>query len=384
MSQESVFASCRLGDIFSFVATTAAPVGPRVDRYQTDASDPDRATALTVELMCQQISRSALDDRLRAAALDAVRRFRGGPEFAATGQDPFQSPAAICESVWWWAKHILRFQHHEGLIRVWFSETDQLQLLISPALLLRMEKPRGDCAIYTTLICAMLRASGIEYEIVTLAVDPNQPEVFGHVYPRAVLPDGRRLVLDASHGKYVGWEVPKEHQLRRQVWDSAGNPIPDADRGRFRGLRGYQPRPRRPMLPRRLTALPGGIAGYGRGGFGQYIDTGEYVPTTSSTTGYTPPDITAVAVPVSPTPGFNLGSTIGNLLNQWTQIGSRVIAPTTTVSTGPGGTQIVTPAGSNLPASALLAPGIAGASGGGLLLLIGGAIVVVALIAGRK
>lgn len=390
------------------VASVAAAPGLRVDRYQTDLNDPDAGTALTVELMCRQIKRSALDDKLRLAVLDAVRRFRGGPRFAATGRDPFSNPRAICESVWWWAKHILKFVHHTGLIAVWFSETDQLQLLISPDALLEMTKPRGDCAIYTTLICSMLRACGIEYEIVTLAADPNQPDVFGHVFPRAVLPGGRRMSLDASHGSYPGWEVPKEHQIRRQVWSCDGSPIPDKDRGQFRGLHGYQPRPRRPMLPRRLTAFPGGFAGYGppftglgRGGggggpvfvgMGQFdsgvgsnIDLGEYVPSTTSTTGYTPPDITAIAVPTTPS-GFNVGQTVGNLLNQWTQIGGRVIAPTTTISSGPAGTQIVTPAGSTLPPSALLAPGIAGASGGGLLLLVLGGVAVVLVLAsaGRR
>ena len=346
--------------------------------------------------MCEQIERSTENRKLRAAGLDAVRRFRGGPLFAASGLNPFQSEPAIAESVMWWAKHVLRFQHHEGLIRVWFGEQDQLQLLISPDLLLTMDRPGGDCAIYTTLICAMLRVLGVKYEIVTLAVDPNQPHVFGHVYARAVFRDGRRMALDGSHGKYAGWEVPRAHQIRRQVWDCAGNPIQDFDRGRFRGLHGYSSRPDKPIMPQRLTLLPGGMAGFpprspglmfqtfrpglegirgGRRGMGQ-IDLGYTVPTTE---GYTPPDITAVAVPASAaSPWANL---FGNLAQQWTQIGSRVIAPTTTVTSGPGGTQIVTPAGSSLPAGAVLAPGIAGASGSGLLLLGLGGIVIFIILA---
>lgn len=404
-----------------------AAIGPRVDRYPTDAHDPDRGTALTLEVMCRQIKRSALNPALRSAGMDAVRRFRGGPLFASTGRNPFQSLPAIVESVYWWARHVLRFQHHEGLIRVWFQEQDQLQLLISPDLLLKMDRPRGDCAIYTALICAMLRTFGIEYEIVTLAVDPSQPDVFSHVYPRAVV-NGARLVLDASHGKYVGWEVPREHQIRRQVWDSDGNPIRDLDRGRFRGLHGYSARPRGPILPQRLTLLPGGMAGYptvdwrglgwerkvlpgspyswawrkndwfasgmtglglGRGqslsdayvgGMGQ-IDLGYTVPNPAYTGPvYTPPDTTAVAVP-APSAVSPLANLFGNLAQQWTQIGSRVIAPTTTISSGPAGTQIVTPAGSALPGSALLTPTLAGASGiGGWLVLVFGGIVVIIFV----
>ena len=216
------------------VASSAYP-GFRVDRYQSHIdTDPDRATAQTVELMCRIIDRAAGDPVLKAAARDAVRRFKGGLLYWLSRRDPFLHPGAIAESVWWWAKHVLKFVHHDGLIQVWFNERDQLQLLIGPDLLLRMEKPRGDCAIYTMLECAMLRALGVGFEIVTLAVNPNEPEIFSHVYPRAILPDGGRLALDASHGSYPGWHVPAEHTLRLQVFDERGNPVMDAA-PRFRG-----------------------------------------------------------------------------------------------------------------------------------------------------
>lgn len=204
-----------------------------VTRYQGD-QNPDTATAQTIALMCQQIEKAARDPLLQRAARDAVQRFRGGPLYAAASVDPASNPCAIAESAYWWVKHALKFQLHNSLIQVWFNERDQLQLLISPDLLLRMSKPRGDCAIYSMLVCAMLRAWGIPYELVTAAVTPNDPE-FDHVWARAVLPDGRRLNLDASHGKYPGWQVPFEHRNRTQVWDSRGNPIPDAA-PRFRGL----------------------------------------------------------------------------------------------------------------------------------------------------
>ena len=166
------------------------------------------------------------------------------------------------------------------------------------------------------------------------------------------------------------------------MWDESGVPIPDAA-GRFRGLHGYVAHPRRPALPRLFTSLPG-MAGYR--GFGQ-VDAAAapyyLAAPVSDATGYVPTDAIAYvpgSVP-APAPAFNLGQTIGNLLTQWTQIGSRVIAPTTTVSTGPGGTQITTPAGSPLPAGAAVA-GAAG--GGGLVLLLAAAVVIILAARGGK
>jgi len=222
----------------------------QVTRYQADLHDADIATQQTVDLMCQQIEKAAQDPLLRRAARDAVQRFRGGPLYAAAGIDPTKNPCAIAESIWWWVKHALKFQLHEAMIQVWFNERDQLQLLISPDLLLRMSKPRGDCAIFTMLECAMLRAWGIPFEILTAAVTPNSPD-YDHVWARAVFPDGRRLNLDASHGSYPGWQVPFEHRNRAQVWDPRGNPIEDAAPQR-RGLHGY----RRRGLGDAVSALP--------------------------------------------------------------------------------------------------------------------------------
>lgn len=362
---------------------SSALSGFRIDRYQSDLNNPDRATAQTIELMCRMIDQAAIDPVLVAAARDAVRRFRGGFLYAATGRNPFESDAAIAESIWWWAKQALRFQHHDATIRVWFNESDQLQLLIGPDLLLRMNSWRGDCAIYTMLICAMLRALGVRFEIVTVAANPHEPDIFGHVFPRAVLPDGRRLALDASHGNYPGWQVPPEHTLRLQVWDESGNPIPDAA-PRFKGLHGYQIYPEYPKMPARLTLLSGGRRRRGRG-LGQ-IDLGYTVP--GSTPGvfagpvYTPTDAIAYAPGSVPPSGFNLGSTIGNLLTAWTQIGSKVIAPTTSVTSGPGGTQIVTPAGTAVPSGALVTSGLA-ATSGWFVVALGGVVLLIIALARR-
>jgi len=149
----------------------------------------------------------------------------------------FRMWGGTCAGIWWWCKHAVKFVHHQKLLIEWLNAGDELQLLIRPDALLHMQEPKGDCAVFTTLVCAMLDCAGIQWEICTVAVDPRQPGVYSHVYPRAVLPNGTRLPLDASHGKYPGWEVPAERVSAKQVWDEDGKPIEDLDSG-YRGLHG--------------------------------------------------------------------------------------------------------------------------------------------------
>ena len=189
------------------------------------SEDPLEATQETVEYMCQLIKDSLADGIVQRACEGACRKAR--------------SDSAIACAVWVFAKHTIRFVHHSNLQAAWMPDPTALQLLIRPDALLKMARPKGDCAVFTTLICAMLDCAGVDWEIVTAAVNPRQPGIFSHVYPRAILSDGRRLVLDASHGKYPGWEVPAEHMSAKQVWNSAGQPIEDAEMGQFQGLHGY-------------------------------------------------------------------------------------------------------------------------------------------------
>src|SRR5271166_5916875 len=211
--------------------------------------DPDTATQQTVELMAALIQRSANDPVLKRCVATALKQYsRGGPVWALRGIDPFQAGAqlrrqAACEAIWWYCKHQVKFVHHSKQIDVWLGERDQLQLLIEPAVLVRFPfRMEGDCAIFTMLISAMLECLGIPYEIVTAAVNPQEPSIFSHVWPRSILPDGSRMPLDASHGKFPGWSVPLSHRFRVQVWDADGSPISDAGELRFSGLHGYRVR----------------------------------------------------------------------------------------------------------------------------------------------
>ena len=203
--------------------------------------DPDRATVQTIQEMVRLIDLAADDPLVYAFAAEGVDTWRGGLDFAASGRDPWTDAVAIAESCFWQAKHYMRFVHHSQQIFVLFHERDQMQLLIAPDVLLRMRDMEGDCAIYTMLVCAMLQALGVRYEIQTLAVNPYQPDVFTHVFLRVVTPKGRRVPLDASHGKFMGWMVPQQDILRSQVWNEDGQPVEDAQQ--FDGLHGYHAKP---------------------------------------------------------------------------------------------------------------------------------------------
>lgn len=379
-----------------------------VSRYQGDLQNPDVATAQTIEVMCSLIDRAANDPVVKLAARDAVRRFRGGPLYAAAGVNPWQNPGALASSIWWWAKHALTFVHHEGMIQVWFNERDQLQLLISPDLLMRMKNPRGDCAIYTMLVCAMLKALGLHYEIITAAVTPNSP-IYDHVWARC--PDANYLNLDASHGSYPGWQVPLEHRNRTQVWDESGTPVED-NAPQFRGLHAYNPRPSGPILPSRLALVPGvrfagpfKSGGFERGGLGRYrglgfvrrglgddgsdtvttlspgIDTSN-VPITNPATGY--PTVVPPASGTSDPFTNALAQSLPGLLSAWTQIGGKVLAPSVTY-TGPGGVSYSAPAGSTAASTLPLSIGTLSSTSFLPIILLGGlGLVLVLAFAGKR
>lgn len=227
------------------------------------SDDPDTATAQTVAEMCRQIRTAASDPLVQACAVRAVQTFKGGPGWAFSGVDPLTDPACMAESCWFWCKWNLKFRHHGSMFEMWSRDLGdprtKLQLLISPDVLVRMKRMEGDCAIYTMMLAAMLRALGIHFEICTAAVDARQPDIFSHVWPRVVLPGGREA-LDASHGAYPGWQVPDRDIYRLKIWDEGGREVGQQAQ-RFNGLHAYRAR---------------GLRGYRRGmGDGVDPETGE-------------------------------------------------------------------------------------------------------------
>jgi hypothetical protein len=203
--------------------------------------DPDTATAQTIRIMCGHAKRAAKDPLLQQTAAQAVSQFGG------LAGDTDDAAAQVACAAWWWHKLYVKFLLHDFLIWKHLGEQGHLQGLISPEILIRMQKPEGDCAIFSMSIAAMLTCYGIPYEFVTVKVNRREPHEYGHVYLYAVVAGGRRIPLDASHGNYPGWQVPTEDILYAenqqgtpalQAWDMDGNAV--ADRGsRFEGLHMY-------------------------------------------------------------------------------------------------------------------------------------------------
>lgn len=209
--------------------------------YAVPASnDPDALTEQTIGIMAQHVKDAANDQGVIDSAYAALQKF------GAVSGDTGDAERAAC-AAWWYPKLFVKFKHHDFIIQQRLGVYGHPQALITPEVLVRMERPEGDCAIFTECICAFLRVLGVPYEFVTVKVSPKVPRQYGHVYPYAIMPDGRRIPLDASHGDYPGWQVPERDIKYRenetgspavQVWDANGNRV--ADRGsRFDGLHNY-------------------------------------------------------------------------------------------------------------------------------------------------
>src|SRR5579864_5415861 len=195
-------------------------------REQASLSDTEASTAQTVQRMAHHISNSAGDAAVQSAARQALNS-AGGPGAPAS---------ARCKGVFYLLKARVRFQTDDQLISLMQLGQDELELLISPPVLLRSKRPVGDCDDFTMLCCALLHELGVSTEIVTVKADQPDPDRWSHVYCSAQTEQGP-MILDTSHGDYPGWEVP--HYYAKRYWDSrSGAP------GRSEGGRVPQPRRR--------------------------------------------------------------------------------------------------------------------------------------------
>ena len=186
------------------------------------ATGNDEVTAQTIQEMCRYI-RQSLDDPLVArAAAEAQQRFGSGNT---AGNDGGRSQKAALDAwgVFWYIKHLVKFRLDEGALMEWQGEQDQQDFLIAPHVLLRMREPKEDCDGFSMLTCALLTKLGIPAYLITVAVDPQDPERWSHVFVAAMV-DGSPLALDTSHGRAPG-EMPRVPIYRLQAWDLNGKKL---------------------------------------------------------------------------------------------------------------------------------------------------------------
>jgi hypothetical protein len=179
-------------------------------------------------VMCRYVAAGIADPVVREWAEHARAQYGRGS----------QDPLACCWAAYWLAKHSVEFSRDEPRLYM-MGETDKLDMLISPAVLVRSPRPKEDCDGFTMLLCSMLKILGVDCCIVTVAVDPTDRARWSHVFPMALFPDGSRLPLDASHGTFPGWMVPRSHIFRWQAWGLDGQPIDVPMPATGSGLHGY-------------------------------------------------------------------------------------------------------------------------------------------------
>jgi hypothetical protein len=206
-------------------AAAIAPGSNVVAERTTVPDDSDGLTKATVQKMCEYIAQGAADPQVQGCA-----SYAAGPMSRI-----FPHPAF---GVFFFLKHRVRRVLDEGnMFRV--GEPGASDMLIAPAVLLRMQSPAEDCDGFTMAAAAMLTALGITNCIVTVACDPREPERWSHVFGMVQLPNGAWMPLDCSHGDKPGWMVPPQRISRWQAWDLSGNPI-DVPMPAVRShLRGY-------------------------------------------------------------------------------------------------------------------------------------------------
>jgi hypothetical protein len=329
-----------------------SPLQP--ERIQSSFADSDLSTTQTVKRMA---------DHIRAAVKDPV--FLGVARAIAA-----PSIHQLVWNVFMFCKAHIEFRRDERSVFELLGESEQVDLLIEPRVMVRMAKMFGDCDEFTMFSLALLSACNVPCEIVTLACSPERPGQWSHVYGQVVLPDGKRLALDCSPaGLYPGWEVPEVDVQRKQVWNLQGNPVDAPAAVKDLRMNNYVPRGmgQSGEVPVEGSGLPGGpdfSSGETLGGpisFSDWLAGLQRTP--GSTTG-------------TSGSGFNWNSLISSLATVGNRLGTIALLPRGATVQEPG--LIVSNAGGALPNS------IGGMSMGSLLLI--GVVVIggMALLSSHK
>ncbi len=163
----------------------------------------DGQVAATIQKMGQYVMEDCNSPEVMEDAAEAVREGQGDPLLGA-----FRL-----------ANRRIRFQVDSATGR--WKGGDVVEVLVRPRDVIALSKQGmmvpGDCDDFSMYVAALLIANGIPCSFVTVAADERDPSAYSHVYV-AAYPDGKRKVVDASHGKFMGWEVANKFGKCRE-WD---------------------------------------------------------------------------------------------------------------------------------------------------------------------
>lgn len=172
----------------------------------TDPMDSDRSTVDTIHQMIAIAKVSARSPKVISIVDSLLRTLPSKP-----------SKKDLVRVIYWWVKNHVTYVEDERILaeQLGYQDVNQ-ELLIPPDTLLSMPQPMGDCDDFSMLIASLMVAAKIPVGYVTIAVDPETPNRFSHVYC-VVQVDGEEIYLDASHGSRVGWQTNREI-FRKVIW----------------------------------------------------------------------------------------------------------------------------------------------------------------------
>lgn len=181
------------------------------------SEDPDTQVGQVIDMMLDYSDTDSVSPEIRADALRGCA-LGNGDCLAGNFAD---------------VKNTIRFVQDEETgepFSSWLKQThdgDAIpEVLVRPVDMRRMAYPQGDCDCFATTLRARLKSLGIPSGFATVAVDPDDPTRYSHVYNVADCSQGNcgpmwsgRVALDSSHGDYPGWECPNPFGKRTE-WNS--------------------------------------------------------------------------------------------------------------------------------------------------------------------
>lgn len=186
--------------------------------------DPDAQVSATIDLMRQYAREDSQSPEILQEAQQIAVPCLG-------------DRAMAVRSIWWKVQQKIQFlrdestaQPLESSLNRAYGSTPIVEILIRPRDMADLKHRRvGDCDDYSMYCAALLMALGIDCSFVTIAGNAKDPDHFTHVYVAAYPHgfSGERIAVDASHGKYCGWEG-KRPGMRCAEWkvsDGIGEPV---------------------------------------------------------------------------------------------------------------------------------------------------------------
>jgi hypothetical protein len=187
----------------------------RILEYDRPRPGTDEAvTAQSVTLMQWLDDRDSGSPAVIRAAWECARGLPANPRVE-----------EIADAAYKWAHEHVRYVHEQDMAAP-FSHLDRFtydQTLIAPAALLAMPQPEGDCPDFSMLVASILDVFGLQSYYKTIAADPNNPDLYSHIYVVVDTAGGgfhplkhRWYPEDASNAPLAGVEFA--HPFKAKVW----------------------------------------------------------------------------------------------------------------------------------------------------------------------